>query len=94
MMTFQERCAFWLLTPLLCALLAGCTCESSGEKGESAATVAASASAAATPAASAQPDLSEVPVPTEEDFEEAAERDITVDNLEAELDRMEKEIGQ
>jgi hypothetical protein len=39
-------------------------------------------------------DLSDVPVPTEEDFEEAAERDITIDNLQSELDRMEKEIGQ
>ncbi|HEX2880931.1 MAG TPA: hypothetical protein VHO25_15470 [Polyangiaceae bacterium] len=39
-------------------------------------------------------DLSDIPVPTEEDFEEAAERDITIDNLQSELDRMEKEIGQ
>jgi hypothetical protein len=45
-------------------------------------------------ASASQADLSDVPVPTEEDFEEAAEREITIDNLESELDRMEKEIGQ
>jgi hypothetical protein len=39
-------------------------------------------------------DLSDIPVPTEEDFEEAAERDITMDNLQSEIDRMEKEIGK
>jgi hypothetical protein len=39
-------------------------------------------------------DLSDIPVPTEEDFEEAAERDITLDNLATELNRMEKEIGE
>jgi len=44
--------------------------------------------------ASAQEDLSDVPVPTEEDFEEAADREITIDNLESELDRMEKDIGE
>jgi hypothetical protein len=33
-------------------------------------------------------------VPTEEDFEEEAEREITADNLEAELDKLEREIGQ
>lgn len=31
---------------------------------------------------------------TEEDFEEEAANEITADNLEAELDRLEKEIGQ
>jgi hypothetical protein len=35
-----------------------------------------------------------VDVPTEEDFEEEAEREITADNLEAELDKLEREIGQ
>ena len=33
-------------------------------------------------------------VPTEEDFEEEAEREITADNLEAELDKLEREIGE
>lgn len=32
-------------------------------------------------------------VPTEEDFEEEAEREITAGNLEAELDKLEREIG-
>jgi hypothetical protein len=33
-------------------------------------------------------------VPTEEDFEEEAERGITAENLESELDKLEREIGQ
>lgn len=33
-------------------------------------------------------------IPTEEDFEEEALQEITVDNLEAELDKLEAEIGQ
>ena len=33
-------------------------------------------------------------VPTEEDFEEEAERGITAENLEAELDKLEREIGE
>jgi hypothetical protein len=36
----------------------------------------------------------QVDIPTEEDFEEEAEREITADNLEAELDKLEREIGQ
>jgi hypothetical protein len=35
----------------------------------------------------------QVEVPTEEDFEEEAEREITAENLEAELDKLEREIG-
>jgi hypothetical protein len=33
-------------------------------------------------------------LPTEEEFEEEAAKDITADNLEAEVDKLEKEIGQ
>jgi hypothetical protein len=36
----------------------------------------------------------QVEIPTEEDFEEEAEREITAENLEAELDKLEREIGQ
>ena len=33
-------------------------------------------------------------IPTEEDFEEEAEREISADNLEAELDKLEREIAE
>ena len=48
--------------------------------------------AAAVPSASAAR-LAGPDVPTEEDYEDEAEREITDDNLESELDKLEKEIG-
>lgn len=33
-------------------------------------------------------------IPSEADFEDQAEKDITADNLESELDKIDKEIGQ
>ncbi|HSC87870.1 MAG TPA: hypothetical protein VLC09_11390 [Polyangiaceae bacterium] len=39
-----------------------------------------------------QPSLASNDLPTPEDFEEEAERTVKVDNLEAELDRLEAEI--
>jgi hypothetical protein len=33
-------------------------------------------------------------IPTEEDFEEEAAKEITADNLESEIEKLEKEIGQ
>ena len=36
----------------------------------------------------------QIDVPTEEDFEEEAQREITAENLEAELDKLEREIGE
>jgi hypothetical protein len=45
-------------------------------------------------AAPANTAAAQVEVPTEEDFEDEAEREISADNLEAELDKLEREIGQ
>jgi hypothetical protein len=47
---------------------------------------------AETPAAVA-PAAGEMDIPTPEDFEEEATEDITVENMEQELDRLEAEIG-
>lgn len=54
------------------------------------AAAATTTSAAATTAAVAATD----DIPSEADFEEQAEKDITADNLEAELAKLEKEVGQ
>ena len=53
---------------------------------------APAASTAATPPSSARSDEA-LDVPTEQDFEAEAEREITAENLERELDALEKEIG-
>lgn len=53
------------------------------------ATSAANTAGATTAAVAANDD-----VPSEADFEEQTEKDITADNLESELDKLDKEIGQ
>ena len=53
---------------------------------------AGAASTKASGAAMAQ--VKDEDVPTAADFEEEAEKDITADNLDAELDKLDKEIGQ
>ena len=57
------------------------------EKGESSAEGSAQSPAAMTDEA-----VDQVAVPVKEDFEEAAQSAITEDNVEAEVDRLEKEI--
>jgi hypothetical protein len=88
-----------LLAVLACAALWGssaCTCTEDKAGGKKAAKAAASAKAADKRAEhrAEPPDLSKVEVPTLEDFEEQAEQKITVENLETELDILEKEIGE
>ena len=74
------------------ALLAiGCNRASNEPASDKAAPTASVASPAASPRAPG-PDLSNAL--TEEDFEEEAERQITADNIEAELDALAREISQ
>ena len=75
-------------------LVAGCD-----QKTEAPAGAAGSSKVAATPALAAPPSGAAVAVkddeiPTEADFEDEAEKDITADRLDAELDKLDKEIGQ
>lgn len=56
------------------------------------ATPAATTPAATEPASASAEDGSEIP--TEQDFEEEAEQKVTAENLESELDKLEKEIGE
>lgn len=86
----------WLtvvLATFCCAALSGCDRDRPTPKPQQAA-VAKAKGLDPEKSTVSDVDLSDIPVPTEEDFEEAAERDITLDNLETELNRMEKEIGQ
>ena len=72
-----------LLVLLFAAALVGCTKNEATQTSGS-----ASASASAPPAVS----VAAVDLPSEEDFEDEAEKDITPDNLEAQLSALEKEV--
>jgi hypothetical protein len=48
----------------------------------------------ASPASTSAAALADDAVPTEEDFEQEAEKEISEANLEGELEKLEKEIGQ
>jgi len=53
------------------------------------------ATAAAQPASTQQAvAANDEDIPSEVDFEDEAEKDITADSLESELDKLEKEVGQ
>lgn len=55
-------------------------------------TGSAAPSGSAAPAASASTTAAAADIPSEEDFEDEAEKDITPDNLEAQLSALEKEV--
>jgi hypothetical protein len=85
-------------TLILVALVAGCGDDKKDAPATPTSTVAAqkptttaaagnTAAAANTAAVAANDDI-----PSEADFEEQAEKDITADNMEAELEKLEKEI--
>lgn len=78
----MKRLAFAPLVALICLALPACE--------EKAAPAAAPTAAAKTTAAAAAP----ADPPTEQDFEEQAEKEITSANLDSELDKLDKEIGQ
>lgn len=93
--------ARWLIASGLVAfgLAAGCSRRSDGGEGATAATAGASSTLLPTPrTASAAPGVvsaspgAVLPVPTPEDAEEDAAHRITDQNLESELDRLEREI--
>lgn len=86
--------AAWLAGFCLCASLTACERDRPAPKPGQVASAKPNAHGPEEGRTTSNVDLSDIPVPTEEDFEEAAERDITIDNLESELDRMEKEIVQ
>jgi hypothetical protein len=74
-------------------------CEKKDEpKPQANAPVATAAPAATTAAAATEPASATAEesgeIPTEQDFEEEAEQKITAENLESELDKLEKEIGE
>jgi hypothetical protein len=70
--------------------LGGCQNSSSG----GATSAAASASAAPSAAAVAAPAAVTGDIPTSEDFEQQAEDEINPQNMETELDKLEKDISQ
>lgn len=86
--------ARWILPVALVSAVALGGCSKEEEK-PAASGATASAKPATTGAAAAAPDLeyTDDDIQTVEDFEEEAEAEITEDNLEAELDALEKEIG-
>ncbi len=67
---------------LLAAALAGCNKNDAAQQ----------TSASASPAVSASTTAAVSDLPSEEDFEDEAEKDITPDNLEAQLASLEKEV--
>ena len=80
----MKRLAFAPLVALIWLALPACE-----EKAAPAAAPTSTAAAKTTAAAAAPADP-----PTEQDFEEQAEKEITSANLDSELDKLDKEIGQ
>lgn len=81
---------------LLVAALLACACENKDKAPESKPApepVASAPAAPPPPAAPPQVDLSKAEAPTEADFEADAEQSISAKNLDQELDKLEKEIG-
>jgi hypothetical protein len=81
-----KRLAFAPLVALICLALPACEEKTDPAAGS---TTAKSTAAANTTAAAKTEDP-----PTEQDFEEQAEKEITSANVDSELDKLEKEIGQ
>lgn len=82
--------ALWI--GALALLLIGCDQKTEAPAGASTnAKAAGSAAPSGAPAAQAANDDD---LPTEADFEAEAEKEITADNLDAELDKLDKEIGK
>jgi hypothetical protein len=81
---------------LCLALLAFACSRPRTEPSPTAAASAPSATASAKPLTQAEPEtkLANESAPTEADFEDEAESKITAQNLEAELDQLEKELAQ
>ena len=79
-----------LILGAMALLLLGCE-QTSDVPASGSAKPGTSAAAATTPAAAAVKDEE---IPTEEDFEDEVAKEVTADNLEAEIDKMDKEIGQ
>lgn len=73
-------------------LLIGCDQKSEAPAGASAPSKSGAASAPASPEGAAA--VKDDEIPTEADFEDEAEKEITADNLDAELDKLDKEITQ
>ena len=73
--------------------LAGCDKKEAPAPAASEAASAAPAPVAAAPASPAEPVVDVASLPVEEQYEAAAEKEITPDNLSATLDALEKEIA-
>ena len=56
--------------------------------------VAAKPASPAAPVAVAAADVADDDLPTEEDFADEVAKDITEDNFEAEIDKLDKEVGE
>ncbi|MEZ4227132.1 MAG: hypothetical protein R3B13_39705 [Polyangiaceae bacterium] len=85
-----------LLFASVLVALAAFGCEKKEEPTPAAAPAPAASIAAPSDTAGAEPTAAadEGDIPTEEDFEDEAEQQITASNLESELDKLEKEIGE
>jgi len=88
-----KRLAFGApLVALVCLALVACEQKADPAAGSTSAKASTTA-AANTTAAAAQPGAQDDP-PTEQDFEDEAEKTITSANVDSELEKLEKEIGK
>jgi hypothetical protein len=75
-------------------LLLGCEQKTEAPAGAPASPTSKAATTAPAAATTAAQAAADDDLPTESDFEEEAEKNITADNLDAEIDKLDKEIGQ
>lgn len=90
--------SIFLASAALALLVAGCGDEKkdapAGGPSGTAAAQKPTTTAAARPAPTAQAVAANDDIPSEVDFEDEAEKDITADSVESELDKLEKELAQ
>jgi hypothetical protein len=83
------------LLALVAVTTCGCLCsEEKAKPNKETVQPAASAKRADKKGALSRPDLQDIEIPTSEQFEQEAEKSISLDNMESELNRLEKEIGE
>lgn len=92
-----ENLMKWIVAgALACSMVAAGACSKSDkdDKGQATPATTAQQAPANTPNSQAAPgpDISDEDVPVETDFEEAAEKEISAENYQQELDTLEKEI--
>lgn len=83
----MKQPALWLCVALVCG-----ACKSHSNDAATKPAASASASAVSSARAAPKPPFSLATIPTEEDYEDEAEQQITSQNLDSELDKLEKEL--